>query len=74
MSSLMENNSDIRETHERYEQFTKDEELRDMYEARMKLLRDYNQGLHTGFKQGIEKGAYEKAVKTATVLKKLRYR
>ncbi len=57
MSDIIKNNEYIRETHQRYDTFTSDEENRRIYEARMKLLRDYNTGFHQGMEKGVEEGA-----------------
>ncbi len=56
MSDVIKNNEDIRKTHQRYDTFTSDEENRRIYEARMKLLRDYNTGFHQGMEKGREEG------------------
>ncbi len=63
MSSVIESNGAIRETHQRYDLFSSDEENHRIYEARMKLLRDYNTGFHQGLEKGIEKGELAKQQK-----------
>ena len=59
MSELLNKNGEIRETHKRYQHFVESSEMRDLYEARVKLLRDYNQGKYDGYNSGIEQGRKE---------------
>ncbi len=63
LKTLFEDNPRLAEAHEKYLAFTRDEELRDAYEARMKWLMDYNSGMYAarqeGLEEGIEKGREE---------------
>jgi predicted transposase/invertase (TIGR01784 family) len=56
MKTLLEDNPRLAEAHEKYSAFTRDEELRDIYEARMKWQLDYNSGMDAARQEGLEKG------------------
>jgi len=52
-------NPEIESTHKRYEQFTNDEELQELYEARVKYQRDVASLVESGHQKGIDEGKVE---------------
>jgi predicted transposase/invertase (TIGR01784 family) len=77
MQTLLEKNQIIKKAHEKYKVFTQSDELRELYEARLKYQRDQatlleiaekkgiEQGLKKGKKEGIKEGIKEKALDDA---------
>lgn len=59
METLLERNNVIKKAHEKYKVFTQDEQLRDLYEARLKYQRDQSTLIEVAKKEGIEKGKIE---------------
>ena len=55
MKILLKDN-DIKKAHEEYLAFSRDDELREIYEAREKWIRDYNSGMNRTKKTGIAEG------------------
>ena len=45
-------NPEIESTHKRYEKFTNDKDMRDLYEARVKYQRDIASLIDSGFERG----------------------
>ncbi len=78
LKTLFEDNPRLAEAHEKYLAFTRDEELREAYESRMKWLMDYNsgmyaarqEGLEEGIEKGIEKGRAEEKFQTIMQLRR----
>lgn len=64
----------FKNVHTRYEQFTADDKLRDLYDARLKRQRDESTLLESakadGIEEGIKKGMHTKAIDTAKALRK----
>ena len=56
MKTLVSENEVIKKAHDRYESFTRSDELREIYEAREKYKRDEATRLHLAEKRGIEQG------------------
>jgi predicted transposase/invertase (TIGR01784 family) len=59
---LLRDDMDFQKAHKNYVRFTEDEQLRDIYEARMKWERDRNSDLAEAEEKGMEKGM-EKGLK-----------
>jgi len=78
MKTLLEENPRLAEAHEKYTAFTRDDELRDAYEARMKWKMDYlssivaarQEGREEGFDDGHEKGRAEEKFQTIMKLRR----
>ena len=62
MKVIMDDDAIFVKAHEEYTTFTRDDRMREIYEAREKALKDYNSGIRYGQKLGIEQGI-EKASK-----------
>lgn len=62
---MIKEDKDIKKAHEEYIKFTRDDELREIYEARMKWQLDQNTLIYSaeqkGIEQGIEQGKLENA-------------
>ncbi|MBN2737737.1 MAG: Rpn family recombination-promoting nuclease/putative transposase, partial [Spirochaetales bacterium] len=56
MKILIKDDQDIAKAHEVYNHFTRDDKMRDAYEARQKWLKDYNSAIAEAEEKGIEKG------------------
>jgi len=56
MKVIMDDDAIFVKAHEEYTTFTRDDRMREIYEAREKTLKDYNSGISYGEKLGIEKG------------------
>jgi predicted transposase/invertase (TIGR01784 family) len=60
MKILLKDDNDMQKAHEEYQRFTEDDQLREIYESRIKWEMDYRSGLveaeERGIKKGIEKG------------------
>jgi predicted transposase/invertase (TIGR01784 family) len=56
MKILLKENPQISQAHEKYEAFTRDEELLEAYNAHIKWKRDYYSGIDSAREEGIEEG------------------
>ena len=78
MQVVVDNSDLLTKAHKRFKTFTKNDELVELYEARQKYQMDRDtaigyaemKGIEKGIEQGEKKGSYEKAIATASVLKK----
>jgi predicted transposase/invertase (TIGR01784 family) len=59
MEILIKNDPDIARAHKEYNAFTRDDELRELYEAREKWKKDYNTAMYYARVEGIEEGKKE---------------
>ena len=56
MKVIMDDDAIFVKAHEEYTSFTRDDRMREIYEAREKALKDYNSGIKYGKKLGREQG------------------
>jgi predicted transposase/invertase (TIGR01784 family) len=56
MKILIRDDEEIAQAHKEYERFTADDEIRELYEQRMKWQLDYNTDLEIAAQKGMEKG------------------
>jgi predicted transposase/invertase (TIGR01784 family) len=59
MTILLQEDKDIREAHNVYKKFTRDEQMLELYEAREKFRRDYNSILAAKIEEAEQKGRME---------------
>ena len=70
MKTLLEENPRLAEAHEKYVAFTRDDELRDAYEARMKWKMDHLSSIVAAREEGRVEGRVEEKFQTIMKLRR----
>ena len=65
MKVIMDDDAIFVKAHEEYTSFTRDDRMREIYEAREKALKDYNSGIKYGKKLGREQGMKQNSKENA---------